>query len=56
MIDKAELLAEAFSMYILKENNHLAKKIGLLIDKEYLRYSKNILLKEKFNIRRYYKR
>ncbi len=55
-IDKAELLAEAFSMYILKENNHLAKKIGLLIDKEYLRYSKNVLLKEKFNIQKYYRK
>ncbi len=55
-IDKAELLAEAFSMYILKENNPLAKKIGLLIDKKYLRYSKNILLKEKFNVQKYYRR
>ncbi len=55
-IDKAELLAEAFSMYILNENNFLAKQIGLLIDKEYLRYSKNILLKEKFNVQKYFKR
>ena len=55
-IDKSELLAEAFSIYILEKDNSLANQIGLLIDKEYLRYSKNILLKEKFNIRRYYKR
>ena len=54
-IDKAELLAESFSMYILGEENPLAKKIGLLVDKEYLRYSKNILLKEKFNVQKYYR-
>ena len=46
---------EIFSMYILGEENPLAKKIGLLVDKEYLRYSKNILLKEKFNVQKYYR-
>ena len=54
--DKTELLAEAFSMYILEEDAPLAKKIGLLIDKEYLRYSKNILLRDKFNVQKYFKR
>lgn len=55
-IDNAELLAEAFSMHIMNEDNNLTKKIALLIDKEYLRYSKNLLLKEKFNVQKYFKR
>ena len=55
MIDNSELLAESFAMYSLNKENELALKIGLLIDKEYLKYSKNFLLKEKFNVQKYYK-
>ena len=52
-----EILAEAFAEYIkATENNELEegiiKDIGLLIDKEYLRYSYNQGLKELFNIKR----
>ena len=53
-LNNYELLAESFALYILKEDNILAKKIGLLIDKEYLKYSQNLFLKEKFNVQKYY--
>ena len=53
--DKQELLAESFSMYALNAKNPLATEIGLLIDKEYLKYSKNILLKSKFDVQKYYR-
>ena len=54
--NQAEVLAEAFSMYILDNHNPLIKKIGLLVEKEYLRYSKNNLLREKFNVQKYFKK
>ena len=52
-----EVLAEAFAEYIKAiEANELEdgiiKKIGLLIDREYLRYTHNQGLREQFNIKR----
>lgn len=52
-----EVLAEAFAEYVkAMEVNELedglVKKIGLLIDREYLRYAHNQGLREQFNIKR----
>ena len=52
-----EVVAESFAEYIKANEaneleNGIVKKIGLLIDREYLRYAHNQGLREQFNIKR----